>query len=380
MRAIAVATAFLASCVQANATHCDGPAGGYECPASYACAPSPVFCGTAPEVHACAGHADRDPCSTGAISGGVCLTGVCTACSPDVEGCTFSGWQAMTSGTAEDLQGLWVAGPGDAYAAGAGGTILHYDGRAWSPVAFPTQDPLGALWGTGSGALFVLDQLEVYAFSGAWAPTMLPATNTMDDLTGIDASTLVAVGFDNQIWERDGATWAPQTPNLTTSVTLFRSVWAGTSDVYVVGLDGAATAILHRAAGSWSRVAPLATPFDALAPRAVWGTSDGRDVFVAGAVGNSGAIAHFDSVMWGAITVPATRLDAIWGSGPRDVFAAGTAPSGAGETILHYTGSSWTPQPLPAGTPQLFRIAGAGPNDVFAVGANGTILRYVGSP
>jgi hypothetical protein len=44
----------------------------------------------------------------------------------------------MSSGTGEDLWGVWAFSPDLASAAGRSGAIVRWDGSAWSPVAIDT--------------------------------------------------------------------------------------------------------------------------------------------------------------------------------------------------------------------------------------------------
>jgi len=69
---------------------------------------------------------------------------------------------------------------------------------------------------------------------------------------------------------------------------------------------------------------------------------------------------------WCVVTLPeleATTLSAVWGSGPSDVWAVGSAG-----TIAHYDGATWAVLPkTDGGTEQtLFTVWGSGPNDVWA--------------
>jgi len=67
-------------------------------------------------------------------------------------------------------------------------------------------------------------------------------------------------------------------------------------------------------------------------------------------------------------------LRAIWGSGPADVWAVGSA-----STALHFDGQAWTQ--VPFGVPvsgYLSAVWGSGPNSVFVGGEEGTILRWNG--
>lgn len=53
----------------------------------------------------------------------------------------------MDSGTREWLHGIWGSGPNDVYAVGTHGTLLHYDGRGWSPMQSGEPSTLVSIWG-----------------------------------------------------------------------------------------------------------------------------------------------------------------------------------------------------------------------------------------
>jgi hypothetical protein len=123
--------------------------------------------------------------------------------------------------------------------------------------------------------------------------------------------------------------------------------------------------------------APVALPFHGpFVARAVWGASS-TDVFVAGYDGSAtgpAAVAHFDGAAW---TIAPTGTfgppDGIWGSGPADVYAVGSAGS-----LAHFDGASWTP--VETGyTVDLHGVWGSGPDDVYAVGAGTVILHWDGA-
>jgi hypothetical protein len=62
----------------------------------------------------------------------------------------------MTSGTTENLYGVWGSSPSDLFAVGEHGTILHYDGRGWSAMHSGTADYLLGVWGSGPGDVFAV--------------------------------------------------------------------------------------------------------------------------------------------------------------------------------------------------------------------------------
>ena len=65
-------------------------------------------------------------------------------------------WSAMTSGTTNNLNGVWGSSGSDVFAVGDSGTILHYDGTAWSAVASPTANNLNSVWGSSATDAFAV--------------------------------------------------------------------------------------------------------------------------------------------------------------------------------------------------------------------------------
>ena len=111
----------------------------------------------------------------------------------------------MTSGTTNDLAGVWGSSFDDVYAVGDSATVLHYTNSTWSNIdvsALTTQN-LNAVWGTG-------------------------------------ASDVFAAGNSGTILHYDGSTWTPMNSGITEHL---RGVWGtGASDVFAVGASGT---ILH---------------------------------------------------------------------------------------------------------------------------------------
>ena len=103
---------------------------------------------------------------------------------------------AATSGTTNWLNGVWGSSPSDVFAVGERGTILHYDGSAWSAMASGTSNRLNGVWGSSSSDVF-------------------------------------AVGEPGTILHYDGSAWSAMTSGATRSL---RGVWgSSSSDVFVAG-------------------------------------------------------------------------------------------------------------------------------------------------
>jgi hypothetical protein len=56
-------------------------------------------------------------------------------------------WEKSASNTTETLSALFGFGPSDVWAAGANGTVLHFDGKAWAKVPSGTSRSLKSIWG-----------------------------------------------------------------------------------------------------------------------------------------------------------------------------------------------------------------------------------------
>src|SRR5580704_2485482 len=164
------------------------------------------------------------------------------------------------------------------------------------------------------------------------------------------------------------------------------AVWgSGPSDVWAVG--GASlfvpvpTALLHWNGCVWS---PVASGTSAVL-NAVWGSAP-NDVWAVGGGSASGptdgnfgpsVILHWNGSVWSSASWSpppgdSTVLQGVWGSGPDDVWAVGSAsldPAAHQTAVLHWDGKTWTVVDLNGLTPDgLDAVWGSGPNDVWAVG------------
>jgi hypothetical protein len=161
-----------------------------------------------------------------------------------------SGWSRMSSDTKERLEGVWGTSPYDVFAVGFEGTILHYDGNAWSTMDSGITEDLwgvwgsspsdvyaaGKVWGNSSSDVFILGGVEgtVLHYDGnAWSPISVYSNIYPDSLWvwGSRAYTIL---------HYNGDTWAAMIIGTTEDI---RDVWgSSSSDVFVVGGSGT---ILH---------------------------------------------------------------------------------------------------------------------------------------
>ncbi|MDH5491402.1 MAG: hypothetical protein OEY14_05560, partial [Myxococcales bacterium] len=167
-------------------------------------------------------------------------------------------------------------GPSDVTVVGNAGTVLHFDGSAWSQQPTPTDQDLWGVWGS--------------------AP---------DDLWAVGGKGLLE--GQATILHFDGSSWQAETlPVLARPrVYAFFKVWGSSaSDVWVVGQRGA---VLHYDGSAWTEV-PIGSSDDLVS---VWGTGPDR-VAITGGRGN-GMIATFDGTSWAVSSLaPLPGLNGVW--------------------------------------------------------------------
>ena len=58
--------------------------------------------------------------------------------------------------TGQRIKAVWGSSSNDVFAVGMGGTILHYDGTAWSPMSSGTSHTLVGVWGSSGSDVFAV--------------------------------------------------------------------------------------------------------------------------------------------------------------------------------------------------------------------------------
>jgi len=233
---------------------------------------------------------------------------------------------------------IWGSAPGDIYILGPEGGVLHFDGTSWS--ASMVQPDLTAIWGSGAKDVFAVGRAQGDLYTRS-----------------------------TSIWHFDGSGWSKMTASFVAN--LF-SIWgSGPNDVFAVGttLSGTGSAVLHFDGKTW---VTMDTGL-AVSLWNVWGRESGDVYCVGGNANFTGGISHYDGSTWKLVATELPRLQAVWGTGASHVYAAG-----AGSTLLHSTGASWTPPVLSSGVNTFNTIWGSGPADIY-LGGDGGILHFDGT-
>ncbi len=324
-----------------------------------------------------------------------------------------SKWQLVPggdkpAGCSNNLNSVWVGGPGDVWVVGDNGTVLRSSKGNWSELTpkFTTQK-LTHIWGQNVSQMWATTfDGKVFKYDGT---TYKEVYNGVSDIItdkqlngvwGSSATDVYAVGNVGKVAHYDGMRWRPVLPGITD---VLHAVWVTpTGEVYAGGYRGR---LLVRDKSGWQEVATHKqfnkSPSDDYASIfKVWGTSS-SNIY---AVGHQHLL-HFDGKGWKDKAPPLAKAAAayladstdhinwwgVWGSGPSDVWASGGSHKNRyvakknmklliKGVMAHYDGTSWTLQ-TPSGQDKCSNISsvwGSSASEVFASGLHGLVLRRAG--
>jgi len=160
-------------------------------------------------------------------------------------------WTVQTTPTVEDMWGVWGAAPDDLWAVGGRGreegqaTLLHFDGTDWTDVALPTLEranvfALFKVWGSSASNIYVVGQRGVVLhYDGSvWTEELVGASTDLIAVWGTGPDRVVAVGGrgTGTVSVFDGSEW--RTESLAPNPGL-NGVWLDNNQVaHVVGTVG----------------------------------------------------------------------------------------------------------------------------------------------
>jgi photosystem II stability/assembly factor-like uncharacterized protein len=161
-------------------------------------------------------------------------------------------WSVVSTGTTENLYGLWFTSPTRGWACGASGTILFWDGMSWSPQVSGATDFLRDLsfvsdnTGWAAGADRVL--LKTVDGGQTWVPQPVPDRRNpyLTDVCFIDSSEGWVSEYDGAVLHTtdSGASWDVQ--HTEGAPRLYGIDFVNAYDGWVAGLS---SAIQHTADG-----------------------------------------------------------------------------------------------------------------------------------
>ncbi len=271
-------------------------------------------------------------------------------------------WSTVPSPTTQTLNAVSMVSATDGWAVGDGGTILHWDGHAWSRIPSPTAD--------------TLRDVMVSATDG-WAIGGLSSCSSFGCVT-----TSIILHWNGQVWS---SVPSPTNALLSSIAMLSTNDWwfAGTTQSTVsCERTGcyctSVSTFLHWNGQMWSVMSgpaipsiscpatPLAVSSIAMVvPTQGWATGSLGILYWNGQIwtGNSSLVPDWSGETSALVMVTSSEGWAV------DLGGAGT--------ILHCSDGIWKSVTSPTSN-QLTSVTVAAPNDIWAVGVLGTIIHGTG--
>lgn len=302
------------------------------------------------------------------------------------------------------FRSLWSSGPTDVWGVAYPGSILHYDGAAWTSAHVPTFANFSSVWGSGPNDVWVGGyefygeaRTVVFHFDGkAWTQSFTSKPSDggfrhLNSLWGSASNDVWAAGDDGGLIHFDGATWTAKTSGIDTRIT--QVFGSSASDVWFVPqtYDAETLTLLHF---DGTNIAPVSTPWSitqlgtgvAVAKNDLWISVVEPAAGDAGTAGKT-RLVHYDGATWTGTDTELPSDARMWGSGPNDVWAVGTVHDEFPATtyhavILHKDGPTWKPVSLgsEATTAAPNLVAGSGPQSVWlADERTGGVLHFDGA-
>lgn len=269
-------------------------------------------------------------------------------------------WSTEAAGSTVPLYGVW-SGAGTVVAVGANGELLRKTGATWARASVPSFESLYAVHGVSATDVVVGGAAgTLLRFDGtAWS--LVPVGGFSGDIFAITGS---AANGGRRYLAGDGA--AAQLDGSTVSLVTTPyapSLYAATTDVTGVVWVGGQRGLVMRSGSPWTTLNLAPDLLD------VW-TSSPTSAY---AVGEFGSVYRWNGTTWTRQTVPTSvTLEAVWSPSANDAFVGGD-----NGTMLRFNGTTWSVMPFPS-TASVYNIWGTSGSNAYAVTSDGEVLRWNG--
>lgn len=311
-------------------------------------------------------------------------------------------WTFVSGPTSAGLLAVDMLSASEAWAAGANGTILHWDGATWHSVTSPVSDTLRGIamlspsdgWIVGGDAPYGSPPRSVILrWDGAtWHSATNPVSDTLSGIAMLSSVDGWIVGGNSEygasdrsvILHWDGSVWTPvanpvagSNALMTVTALTATDAWAaGGSYVYPGNENGV---ILHWDGSAWT----VATPYGLMSRIDDLQMVSATDGWALGGYcwypGCDSYIYRWNGSVWTLFTGEYTcDLRSIGMVRAAEGWAGGC--NGSRFELLFYDGSQWDwlAEPFNGGAVQDFDMLPSG--DGWAVGWGGLTARYSSSP
>ncbi|MBN2025645.1 MAG: IPT/TIG domain-containing protein, partial [Actinobacteria bacterium] len=287
-------------------------------------------------------------------------------------------WNPQISPTTSNLNGVWAVDANDVWAVGDAGTVLHYDGISWAhdstAESHAADKDLHGISASGtSNVIAVGNSGTALHYNGSWSEKSIPDHHNQYCISVLDASNAWSGGTYGDIYHYDGSSWSHEykVGGLTSDFDAIHGICAKATDlVWAVGDLGT---IANKGPTGWENKTGF---FDHIIHAknlydiAVLGTSD---LFITGQDGN---IFRGEIPILNVIKVPSGTGNSLHGVSIHNLLTGWAV--GDNGTILFHNGISWNHQDNNVNV-DLSGVSALSADSAWAVGDYGSILHYDGA-
>jgi len=288
-------------------------------------------------------------------------------------------WNPQISPTTSTLNGVWAISADDVWAVGDAGTVLHYDGVSWQPDAAAEnladgQNMHGVSASGASNVVAVGNSGTALHYNGtAWNKKIMPDGHNQYCVAVLDAGNAWSGGTYGDIYYYNGSSWSHdhKVGGLSSDVDAIHGIFAKATDlVWAVGDLGT---IANKGPTGWEdktgffeHIIHSKNLYDV----AVLGTSD---LFITGQGGN---IFRGELPIIEVIKVPSGTDNGLHGVAIHSLLCGWAV--GDNGTILFHDGLSWSHQDSNV-NPDLSGVSALSDDSIWAVGNYGSVLHFDGA-
>lgn len=271
------------------------------------------------------------PATPSTVLGAAALGTNILAVGLDGAGMLYDGtsWRTLTLGSSmQSFAAAWASSASNSYIVGSGGAILRFDGMTARPHSSGFTGTVSAMWGSSERDVwvFTLDGLGHHYDGTRWTATTLPAEGY--SATGYGSSNLWVGASAGRLMNYDGTRW---------TITSTRDAMAPIRGIYIASSDRVAL-VSSSAVQFWDGARFTITYTPTWLPRAVWGTGP-NDIWVAGTPGCP--YARWNGATWTAGNVPGCTagIAAIHGTSATNLYMVS---DGSGDSVYRWDGTKFT--------------------------------------
>jgi hypothetical protein len=206
-------------------------------------------------------------------------------------------WTQMTSPTTNHLRGVSGTSSSDVWASGIAasgvGTVVHWNGTAWSLVSGATTD-LDSVWAASATDVWFTGSSVVMRWNGSALSTVTGFSGPLVSVSGTSSNDVWVTGENTNVHHWNGSTWTTLNPGVGTA-SLMSVLAVAVNDAWVSDfMPSKETA--HWTGSSWTikKASPAGwNGMSALSSTDIWGAGGSH-------------VGHWDGTAWSAEPPPGT--------------------------------------------------------------------------